>query len=320
MVGNGPKTGIFPSSLLGAVVPSRLPPFIGYDPPAGGIWLIKPDGSDAHQVGPPDGTDPVWSPDATKILYQASGDLYVMNADGSGQRLIMPSAGGGCGGSDMCWFYVDSGFHWSADGKQIVFATHNGTGTGVATANADGSEPYGVGVTGFEGFQVLSPNFSPDGGWIVFDLSSGGTTPTAAGVAAWRRQQGLYVTRADGGGMGEYMTQVTFGGGVDDPSWSSGRGHKVVYGCLHDHAICELFPVPRSHIVYPNGSPARQRILYMNKNQTLLHPTWNATGTKILVTIKETENGQEQIALMSPSGGRPVVTGLLLASGTYPDW
>src|SRR5581483_10535027 len=37
VVGNGPKTGRLPR--LGALVSSRLPPFIAYDPPAGGIWL-----------------------------------------------------------------------------------------------------------------------------------------------------------------------------------------------------------------------------------------------------------------------------------------
>ena len=70
---------------------------------------MKPDGSDAHQVGPPGAAAPVWSPDATQILYTApapendqgvSNDLYIMNADGSDQRVIMPSAG-------FMWNYSD---------------------------------------------------------------------------------------------------------------------------------------------------------------------------------------------------------------------
>jgi len=311
VVGKGPRTRTVPS--LGSIVPSRLPPFIAYDPPAGGVWLMKPDGSDAHQVGPSDATGPVWSPNAAQILYTAaapqsealvSNDLYVMNADGTDRLSLMRSSwGDGRSG----WGYYD--FHWSPDGKQIVF-TQSCSADAIAIANADGSDAHSVPNTS----GAAEASFSPDGRYIVFNGSGGSggcghvTGPTHPDLA----KSGIYVVKADGTGLRE----LTFGGGVDDPTWSP-DGTRILYRCLgvedgQPHGICEL-----------SGNPARQRILYKNENQTVLDPTWNADGTKILVTLAPSQ-GSEEIALLSPSGGRPEVIATLppLYSGTSwnADW
>jgi Tol biopolymer transport system component len=303
VVGHGPRTGRLPS--LGAVVSSRLPPYIAYDPPGGGIWLVKPDGTDAHQVGPPDGADPVWSPDATKILYQApapqndqgvTADAYVMNADGTDQHPITPSA---AQAGDWITYWSDGDFHWSPDGKHIVFTRRYGMGfSDVEIANADGSDPHAVPIRRFG----VAASYSPDGSHLVFDsFAEGESTPS---TATW----GLYVVRRDGRGL----RQITFYGGVGDPSWSP-DGHRIIYSCLEDnsgfHGICEV-----------SGKPRRERVLYANRYQTLVDPSWNANGRKILVTVERGENRPGQIALMSPSGGRLVKTGVLVAAGTYPDW
>jgi Tol biopolymer transport system component len=304
VVGQGPKTGRLPT--LDQVVPSQLPPFIAYDPPAGGIWLVKPDGSDAHQVGPPDATGPVWSPDATRILYTApapqnsqgvSMDLYVMNADGTDQHPVMP-ADGGVPPSN----WRDSDFHWSPDGKEIVFTRQYELGNDLEIANADGSDAHSVGVAVDTPFSAA---FSPDGSYLAFDVYP---EHVLSVQSAW----GIYVAKPDGTGL----RQLTFGGDVGDPSWSP-DGTRIIYGCLGSNAyalaqgangICEL-----------SGNPARQRILYMNRAESL-EPTWNANGTKILLTVENGANGPEQLALMSPSGGPPMKIGVLLASRTYPDW
>ena len=295
VVGKGPRTGRLPS--LGSIVPRQLPPFIAYDPPAAGIWLMKPDGSDAHQVGPADATGPAWSPDATQILYTAaapqndsyiSDQLYVMNANGSNRRPLMPSAGG-----EFHGIWSDGDFHWSPDGKQVVFSYGQYMSADVGIASADGSDEHLVPNTGGGG----EASFSPDGGYIVFD-GNGGYAVTHSDPA----KSGLYVIKPDGTGLRE----LTFGGGVEDPSWSP-DGTRIIYGCLGGHGICQL-----------SGNPARQRILYRNTNQTLLDPSWNANGTKILVTVAPfPSQGSEEIALLSPSGGRPVVIATL--SPLYGD-
>jgi hypothetical protein len=62
----------------------------GFCPPAcadGGLFTIKPDGSDRQPV-PGGGPNPAFSPDGTKIAYAsdgfADGPIHTMNADGSG--------------------------------------------------------------------------------------------------------------------------------------------------------------------------------------------------------------------------------------------
>jgi Tol biopolymer transport system component len=300
VVGRGPRTGSLPSS--GSILPGKLPPFIAYDPPAGGIWLLRPDGSDSHRVGPLYGSGPVWSPDGTRILYTAPApqndslinyDLYVMNADGTDRRPLMPSGGGeGHGG----WGYDD--FHWSPDGKQIVFTQGEYLRGNVGIANADGSDEHPVPNTSDGG----EASFSPDGSYIVF-YGDGGYVGQVHHHGPDLAKSGIYVIKPDGSGL----RQLTFGGGVEDPSWSP-DGTRIIYSCLMDgsrqaHAICEL-----------SGNPTRQRILYRNSNDTFVDPRWNADGTKILVTLDRSVFGPDGIALMSPSGGPPV----MLAPLSFP--
>src|SRR4029077_21095245 len=73
--------------------------------------------------------DPVWSPDgrriasARRVPLRAGGaggqfEIFVMNADGSGQRSLARNS--------------SRGFHpvWSPDGRKIVFDPHGGPGRG----------------------------------------------------------------------------------------------------------------------------------------------------------------------------------------------
>ena len=218
-----------------------------------------------------------WSPDATEILYSAPApqndnfpatDAYVMNADGSDQHLIMLSGG---------FMWGDYGFQWSPDSKQLVFTHGEEVGRWVAIANADGTDSHLVPDTG--GWSG-DASFSPDGSYIVFD--SVGALLTSNPVAA---NFNIYVIKPDGTGL----RQITHDGGVD-PSWSP-DGNSIIYSCDIDssgspHGICEI----------KRGDQTPQT-LYTDPTRTILSPTWNATGTKILVTIQQVAGGAGQIAL-----------------------
>jgi TolB protein len=102
-------------------------------PPGGGdrdIWSVRPSGG-AERDLTNDPTvydvDPAWSPDGTRIAYSGAGhphgsvggDLWVMNADGTGAAALEHETNG----------YSDGAFPaWSPDGTTIAFTANDGTG------------------------------------------------------------------------------------------------------------------------------------------------------------------------------------------------
>lgn len=297
LVGKGPRH-LLPQ--LAAIIPRRLPPFVTYerrDPDGNSpdVWLVAPDGSDPHQAVPPLAQWPSWSPDATQILYTDYCFLLVTTPAGNDGRVLYPpgltSADGAC---------VDNvqQARWSPNGNAIVFTLWPDGPHPIYLENVDGSGLRPVPNT--DGAQDAS--FSPDGRWIVFD-KPGGRGP------AWSH---IYAIRLDGTGR----RRLTNWGGEGEPSWSP-DGTRVIYACaIHPepamqpvdpggipHAVCEI----------SNDHPA-PRTLFVDRADAVTDPTWNADGSKILVTIAG------QIALLPPAGGKAAVITHSPGSGSAPDW
>jgi Tol biopolymer transport system component len=186
-------------------------------------------------------TDPVWSPDGTKIAFAADSefeglDLYVMNSDGSGRRLLATE------GREPTW---------SPDGMKIAFASLLGNGDArLEVVNANGSARRTV--TSKKGMWYLNPSWSPDGEWIAFasaphedwgsismvrpdgsdrrclTAGQGKPIPTdpawspAGTTIAFADGQGVNVINADGSNW----TLISDGGFA--PSWSP-DGSKIAY-------------------------------------------------------------------------------------------
>ena len=123
------------------------------------IWTAKADGTDLRQLTSNSDGDrhPAWSPDGTKIVFasdRAPGttlqDLYVMNADGSGQVALTNTPS------------VDEDYpSWSPDGTKIVFSRDGD----IATVNADGTGL--VPLTATEQIE-FEPDWSPGGTRIAY--------------------------------------------------------------------------------------------------------------------------------------------------------
>ena len=60
------------------------------------IYVVEPDGSGRTAItGPPDSErGPQWSPDGTKMVLDIGGDIFVMNADGTGRVNLTPGGVG----------------------------------------------------------------------------------------------------------------------------------------------------------------------------------------------------------------------------------
>ena len=77
---------------------------------------------------------PVLSPDGRKIVFASevndpSGEIYVMNADGTGLRRLTTSPG------------MDGNPSWSPDGRRIAFASYRGGQLAVWSMTASGAKP-----------------------------------------------------------------------------------------------------------------------------------------------------------------------------------
>ena len=166
-------------------------PFIAFaSDRAGGalqIWTMKPDGSALLKLTstPQLNDSPDYSPNGTRIVFESGRDgqseIYVMNANGSGQTRLTHSGGN----------YMPK---WSPDGSKIAFVSPGG----ISVMNADGSN-----LTQIE-TNAAHPAWSPNGNKIAFDSQRSGN---------WD----LWMMNPDG----SVVTQLTTNPAADMlPSWS----------------------------------------------------------------------------------------------------
>ena len=167
------------------------------------IYTMNVDGTDVRRLTTTPGYDggPWWSPDGTKIVYRAwhppdsAGladyqgllaqrmvrpsrmELWVMNADGSGQRQITSLGGANFGPS------------WTPDGRRIVFSSNyknpRSRNFELYLVNLDGSGLEQI--THHEEFDGF-PMFSPDGKRLVWASNRGnsGSGETNLFIADWK--------------------------------------------------------------------------------------------------------------------------------------
>ena len=119
------------------------------------IFVVRPDGTGLQNLSPAgaDDSDPVWSPDRSKLLFASAGDLYVMNADGSGRLLLIDAEG-------------VTDFRWSRDGQKVAFVQSVFEGDEILDnlwvmgADGSGARELARNATG--------PTWSPDGLRIAY--------------------------------------------------------------------------------------------------------------------------------------------------------
>ena len=134
-------------------------------------------------------TAPEWSADGTEIVFQSARTLWVMRADGTGKRRLLPPSDG-----------IELAPAWSPDGRRIAYAEFSldQRRSDIYVVDVDGTDARNV--TRGRAQQPNWPAWSADGKSLVFADRSG-----------------VWVVGADGRGL----RRVVRGGPYGSPTWSA---------------------------------------------------------------------------------------------------
>jgi Tol biopolymer transport system component len=136
------------------------------------IYVMNLDGSGLKRLSAPTNTpidtDPVWSPDGSKIAFASGGfndlaDIFVMNADGTGRVQLTES--GSYLTYEQSW-----GPAWSPDGSKIAFYGIRTGQSGLYVMNVDGTN---VRLIDQDVGCCSRPSWAPDNIQLVFHCEGG---------------------------------------------------------------------------------------------------------------------------------------------------
>lgn len=261
----------------------------------GRISSVDPAGGAEADLGP--GTAPAWSPDGGRLAF-LDGGTSVMNADGSGRRLLhtgndrrpvwspdgtrlaFVTDTGGTGAlavldvaSGATRVVVPAGVQlswppsWSPDGTQLAYT--EGAAVDLALVGADGSGHRTLsGGTGLD----AGPAWSPDGGQIAYLHAPPGELAAvylvAPGGGPPRRLTGTYASPT--------------GVAATSPAWSP-DSTRVAFTASHTIAYTRVGPIVSNevHVIDADGT-VEHRLTRADAAPGFELPTWSPDGRRIL--------------------------------------
>jgi Tol biopolymer transport system component len=230
-------------------------------------------------------TQPVWSPDGTKILFNSwiagYSDIYVMNADGSNQTRLTNAPVGN---------FTPA---WSPDGTKIAFTSDRDGNDEVYVMNADGSNPTRL---TFEPQPDFDPDWSPDGKKIAFGSFR-------------NRIYEIFVMDADGSNQFRLtVDEVAYGVEDGTPAWSP-DGTKVAFTSSRE----------QHNAIWVMDADGTNPIRLSDPLFTDASPRWSPDGTRIVYRSLRGE-GYNEIYVMNADGSNQTPLTNDWSEDYDPDW
>ncbi|KAM0000199.1 putative transcription factor WD40-like family [Helianthus debilis subsp. tardiflorus] len=205
-----------------------------------------------------DGSFPSFSPDGSRIAYVRLPGLYVVNSDGSGNRVLNPDITA----FSTAWDPKRKGVIYTSIGP--TFASED-TDVDIFSIDADADEPRFTKLT-FGGQNNAFPAVSPDGKWVVFRSGRTG-------------HKNLYIMNAVEGEKGG-LTQLTNGPWSDTMCNWSPDGEWIAFASDRHNPGSGSF---RLYMIHPNGTGLRHLIHSGSAGRTN-HPWFSPDGKRIVFT------------------------------------
>lgn len=233
------------------------------------IWVMNADGSGQRKLA--DGREFAWAPDGRVIAFVHSDALYTIGVDGTGLRRIADARYGG-----------DP--DWSPDGRRIAV----GSSLGIAVITRDGRS-----TTRLTKEPDFAPHWSPDGRRIVFErLLEHGSD--------------IFVMNADGSNV-RRLTRDR----ANYAAWSPG-GRRIAF--LHGAMRGDDWDSWDADIYVMDADGSNQRQITNTPHVIEAAPRWSLTGARIL--FMSGSGSRREVHTITPEGKRH----RRLTRGRFPQW
>lgn len=246
------------------------------------IWIMNRDGSGQQCLLNSTAKDmnPHFSPDGTKIVFTRTtgtvpnirNDAYIMNADGTGAVNLTSSLTYGAAGPKFSW-----------DGTKITYFSSSPTGSVLGIMNADGTNKHEVKDQNNVAVQGVSPFFTPNGQWIVFQRIIGNPGD---------KQSKICKVPAAGG----TVIDLTLASDFDELPRVSPDGNYIIY---KHYDLPEIYRIPINHTP---GDSATMVNLTNTNTAADDSPMYSYEGDAIAYMVGTTGLPSTEIWIMNTDG------------------
>jgi Tol biopolymer transport system component len=259
------------------------------------------------------GQVPTWSPDGRRIAFLRDANVYVMDADGTHQRLVAtgPPAYSWPPGPNNGFAIteIDLGRHavaWSPDGSRLAMFAYGG----IVIARVDSTGPV-LRLPQEYGELDGSPTWSPDGKHLAFVHDPGEET--------WIDEFVVFVGDVSGSFVSNYrrLTSASQSSTMYlQPAWSPDGTRIAMVACPETEDAWLSAPCAGASLVVMNADGSQLRTLAATRG--FANPTWSPDGQTIAFANGCADDRcQSAVLYVTADGARK---GVLIDGAQSPSW